>query len=419
MRIFSRRLLAFSLVALVGSQSTRVSVAQSTDQLFKQAVAGAERQEERLVELRHDIHRHPELSGEEERTAGLVAERLTELGFDVRTGVGGHGVVGILEGGRPGPMVAFRADMDAVLSNDPDPVEYRSVLPGVRHICGHDVHTAIGVGLAEAFASIRDELAGSVMLLFQPAEERGIGANAMLGDGVFDRHSPDAIYAFHTAPFNTGEVATVAGGMMAGRARLSVALRGRGDVAAAVSSVRAAVERVGTFRSNNPAQQAPKGFIMVQLFPDRGVQEPTGEAVVRGQIMTAGPADRDRAQKAVTAAIEALDLDGISVEIDYDKRFLDGVTNDTTLVERSNAAIASMAPDVTVHEVTGIVPFFSEDFGSFQERAPGVMYFIGVNNPEAGTVGMPHSPGYVADDSAILVGVRVMVAAMLDRLAGQ
>jgi metal-dependent amidase/aminoacylase/carboxypeptidase family protein len=176
------------------------------------------------------------------------------------------------------------------------------------------------------------------------------------------------------------------------------------------------VQGVGTFAANNPAQQAPQGFIMVQLFPDRGQQASSREAVVQGQIMTAGPADRDRARASVLEAIEGLDFSGVTIETEYDTRFLDGVTNDSTLVEESNAAISALAPDVTVHEVTGIVPFFSEDFGSFQALVPGVMYFIGVNNPQTGTVGMPHNPGYVADDAAILVGVRVMLSAMLTNL---
>ena len=114
-----------------------------------------------LIEIRHDFHRHPEVSGSEERTSGVVAARLNELGFQVRTGVGGYGVVGRLDGGRPGPIVAFRADMDAVPSNPADPVEFRSETKGVRHICGHDIHTTVGLALAEGFAAIRDDLAGS------------------------------------------------------------------------------------------------------------------------------------------------------------------------------------------------------------------------------------------------------------------
>lgn len=305
--------------------------------------------------------------------------------------------------------------MDAVRSAAEDPVAYRSLTPGVRHICGHDVHTTIGIGLAEGFASIRDDLAGTVMLLFQPAEERGTGANAMLDDGVFDTVKPDAIFSLHTAPYEVGEIATVAGGMMAGRASVSVAIRGSGDLAAASARVRAALQSVGTLPPQRAGQVAPKGFIMVQLFPGGPVGT---EAVVRGQVMTAGPEDRARAKTAVMAALASLDLPGITIETTYDDRFMEGVTNDAALVERANAGIRALYPEVGIRTVGGAVPAFSEDFGSFQALVPGVMYFLGVSNAEAGTVGMPHSPDYVADDAAILVGTRAMLAAMLERLGG-
>ena len=409
-------LLAAYLAALLAAPIAGAQ-APSADRprLYETMVRHVEALEDALIAFRHDLHRHPELSGAEARTAGRVADRLAELGFEVRTDVGGHGVVGVLQGGRPGPVVAFRADMDAVRSSDPDPVPYRSVVPGIRHICGHDVHTTIGIGLAEAFAAARDDLAGTVVLLFQPAEERGIGANAMLADGAFDAVTPDAIFAVHTAPYEVGTVATVAGGMMAGRASVAVTLRGTGDLAGAVEAVRQALSDVGTLSPNQAGQVAPPGFILVQLFGGAAGADASGEAVVRGQVMTAGPEDRARAKSAVTDALAALDLPGVALDVAYDERFMEGVTNDAALVALANDGIRALAPDVEIATVRGAVPVFSEDFGSFQARVPGVMYFLGVSNPEAGTVGMPHSPNYVADDAAILVGTRAMLAAMLAR----
>jgi metal-dependent amidase/aminoacylase/carboxypeptidase family protein len=146
-----------------------------------------------LIAFRRDLHQHPELSGEEVRTAELVAERLRRLGLEVQTGVGGHGVVGLLQGGRPGPVVAFRADMDAVPSADPDPVAFASLRSGVRHICGHDIHTTLGLALATGFAAVRRDLPGSVLFIFQPAEERATGARAMLTDGVFRLGRPAVV----------------------------------------------------------------------------------------------------------------------------------------------------------------------------------------------------------------------------------
>lgn len=166
------------------------------------------------TDVRRDLHRNPELSGQEVRTAKVVADRLRQLGLDVRTGVGGHGVVGILTGGRPGPLVAYRADMDAVRSAAPDPVEFRSVVPGVRHICGHDVHVTIGLALASALSHVRADLPGRVMFVFQPAEERATGAKAMLDAGLFAREKPAAIFGLHAAPFDAGRLSSKAGLMM-------------------------------------------------------------------------------------------------------------------------------------------------------------------------------------------------------------
>lgn len=167
-----------------------------------------------LVDLRRDLHRHPELSGQESRTAEVIAGAFRALGLDVTTGVGGHGVVGLLRGGRPGPLVAYRADMDAVRSTAPDPVEFASVVPGVRHICGHDLHMTVAIGLARALAAVRDDLAGRVVFVFQPAEERATGARAMLDAGLFDRERPAVIFGLHTAPFASGLISSTAGRMM-------------------------------------------------------------------------------------------------------------------------------------------------------------------------------------------------------------
>jgi metal-dependent amidase/aminoacylase/carboxypeptidase family protein len=145
-----------ALAVLVGGQSAGAS-------LQSRIAAHVDTETAALVAIRRDLHRHPELSGEEKRTAGIVAARLKALGLQVRTGIGGHGVVGILTGGRPGTLVAYRADMDAVRSPEPDPVEFKSLIDGVRHICGHDVHVAIGLGLASALASVRADLPGRVM----------------------------------------------------------------------------------------------------------------------------------------------------------------------------------------------------------------------------------------------------------------
>lgn len=166
------------------------------------------------IAIRRDLHQHPELSGQEVRTAKIVADALRKLGLEVRTGIGGHGVVGILNGGRPGPLVAYRADMDAVRSNAPDPAAFPSTTPGVRHICGHDLHVTIGLALASALTREKANLPGRVMFIFQPSEENATGARAMLNAGLFGQDKPAAIFGLHTAPMDVGQITSKPGLMM-------------------------------------------------------------------------------------------------------------------------------------------------------------------------------------------------------------
>ena len=203
------RLLPLPIVlALVGA------TAPQTSDLQGRVSDRVRAQEQELIALRREIHRHPELSGREAQTSALIETRLRAIGLDVRSNIGGHGVVGILKGGRPGPLVAYRADMDAVSSTLPDPAPFKSEVSGVRHICGHDVHVAMGVGLASALAAVRADLPGQVMFIFQPAEERATGAKAMLDAGLFAKDKPAAIFGLHSAPIEVGTVMSKAGLMM-------------------------------------------------------------------------------------------------------------------------------------------------------------------------------------------------------------
>jgi metal-dependent amidase/aminoacylase/carboxypeptidase family protein len=282
--------------------------------LFADVERALVRQRDAIVALRQDLHTHPELSGQEQRTAGLVAERLRALGLEVRSDVGGHGVIARLSGADPGRTIGFRADMDAFASSAPDPYSPPSTAPGVRHICGHDVHTAVAIATAEAMASVRSQLAGTVVFVFQPAEETARGARAMLDDGALAAASLDAIFAFHTAPMPLGSIGTKSGVLLGAN--------------------------------------------------------------------TVAP----------------------------------GATNDRALELRSRGVIRAVVGSEQLVVTTTVVPGFSEDFGHFQAVAPGVMFWLGVSNPERGTVGAPHSPDYVADDAAIHVGARAASALLLAEL---
>jgi metal-dependent amidase/aminoacylase/carboxypeptidase family protein len=371
------------------------------------------RQRERaLVAIRHDIHQHPELSGEEARTAGIVADHLRELGFEVRTGVGGHGVVGLLRGSRAGPVVAFRADLDAAPSGDTDPAPYRSLTPGVRHICGHDIHTTIGLALAAAFAPLKSELPGSVLLIFQPAEERATGARAMLADSVFALARPVAIYALHTAPLQVGMIGSEPGPLLAGRDEVTVTLTGPAARAAA-DSVISLLRRTGTITPQEARGSVPRDFVMTEIQPPMLLGD---SVVVRATLSIADPDARERAQAAMIAGVNRLQSGGLRTRMAYNAQQIAGVTNDFWLTERGEDRIRAVLGDGALTRVGVVSPLFSEDFGSFQERVPGVMFLLGVSNASRGWVGMPHSPAYMADDGAIVIGARAMAAVILGRM---
>src|SRR5262249_33123207 len=179
---------------------------QSRDQQIK---AAAEALRPKLVEQRRDFHMHPELSNREERTSRIVAERLRALGLDeVKTGVARYGVVALLKGSKPGPVVAVRADMDALPIQETIDVPYKSQVPGVKHACGHDAHTTIEIGVAEVLSKMRDQISGSIKFVFQPAEEGAPsgeegGASLMVKEGALDNPRPLAIFGLHTSGFAT------------------------------------------------------------------------------------------------------------------------------------------------------------------------------------------------------------------------
>jgi metal-dependent amidase/aminoacylase/carboxypeptidase family protein len=372
-------------------------------------------QKKELLEIRRGIHRHPEASGEEKRTARVVADYLESVGFEVRRGLGGHGIVAMLAGAGSGPVIAFRADMDAVRSAADDPVEFRSEVVGVNHICGHDIHTAVGLALAAGFSGIRDRFAGSVMLVFQPAEETASGARAMLNDGAFAKVQPAAILAYHTAPYEVGQVAGTPGTLLPGRDAVRVEIRGEGDLRAVANNVREALSGCATSGSNEPSRPVGEAFVRV----DGARAAKDGDAwIVHATLTTASREASSKARGQIEAALASFERDGLTLDLNYDERFVAGADNDPELVERADAAMKTVLGEDAVLRVPSVFTQFSEDFGSFQEQAPGAMYFLGVSNNAKGWVGMPHTPTYVADEEAIFVGARAMAAVILDLLGG-
>ena len=396
--------------ALAGAEA---AAGQEADGRLAHMTTALEEAREDLIEVRRDIHRHPEASGQEERTAALVADRLRALGLEVETGVGGHGVVGVLRGGQPGPVVAYRADMDAVRDNSPDPVPFRSELPGVRHICGHDIHTTVALGVAVALSAVRDELPGTVKFVFQPAEENIQGAKAMIEDGVLEDPAPSAIFAVHTAPLEVGQIGSVEGLGLPGLDAIRIRVSGgddSGDTAQAAARLISGVSTVGP-----PGSPEPEGddFIWANA---RARRDPQGDGyVVSGSVKASGDEQYASAKRQIKEGLKLLVPQGTTYKLEYQDRVLPDMVNDVGLVRDSYEPLRLVLGEANLIP-SGSTPYFGEDFAFYQQVIPGAMYWLGVSNSERGTVGMPHSPEYVADEESIMVGSKAMAAVLLDYL---
>ena len=395
----------FVAAAFAKSRSASAALATVTNALNKN--------EQSLIAFRRDVHQHPELAGQEVRTAKAVADRMRAAGLDVRTNVGGHGVVAVLEGARPGPVVAYRADMDAIPTTGPDPVEFKSKDESVRHGCGHDIHTTIAVGMAEALAAAREELSGTVVFIFQPSEENGEGAVATIEDGALENPKPEAIFGVHCAPLEKGVIGSKPGMLLGGLDIVQVRLTGDGDHDVASEAVASVLSGINTVSMGVPQLQGETDFTMSGIFQAGPAEDGNGTMLV-GMVRCSSDERHEDARASIEEQVAAISTDGVTIELEYAKYMIPPTMNDADLVARGNAVITEVAGADALHEVDGVTPFFSEDFSQFQQHIPGALYYLGVSNAAKGIVGLPHSPMFAADEEAIVFGARTMSAILLD-----
>lgn len=391
----------------------------------------AQKIREELQAIRRDIHHHPETGMTEQRTAGLVAGYLRNLGLDVRTGVGGTGVTGTLVTRSDAPTVALRADMDALPLQDRKQVTYASGQKGIAHACGHDGHVAMLLGAAKLLSEMADRLDGNVRFLFQPAEEKPPGgALAMIADGALEHPSPEMIFALHLNPsVPQGRVMVKSGYATISSAGFSLTMIGKGghvafphkavDPVVMASQCVAAAQNIIT-RRTDPVEPVILAFGTIHggtannIIPD--------EVTLTGTLRTLRPEDRDRLVALLEETAHGVArINGgtcrLSVKMEYPS-----VYNDPALT----AVLQSAAGNV-IGEGNVIVeerPFMGgEDMAYFQQRIPGVLWFLGTANPEKGFVHSLHSPLFDFDDGSILplgasIHVQTVVEAFRKRKTG-
>jgi amidohydrolase len=388
-----------------------------------------------VVVWRRDFHQHPELGNQETRTAKVIADELRKLGYDVKTGVAGTGVIGVLKGGRPGPVVALRSDMDGLPVTEQVDLPFKSTAKaewngqqvGVMHACGHDNHMAIQLGAAAVFAKLRDRIPGTIKLIFQPAEEGPGGAEPMIKAGALANPNVDAIFGLHVFPFPAGSITYRAGPLMASADSFVIKVRGRqthgaipwGGVDPIVvgSQIVLALQTIVS-RSVN-ITEAPavvtigriSGGNRSNIIPDELELEGTVRAFDEGVRKSI----HDRIRSIAANISESA---GATATVEFGLGY--PVTrNDPALTERMAPTLRRVAgaDNVKVGPLTGT----AEDFSYFQQQVPGMFIFLGVTprDQDHTKAAINHSPLFFADESALPVGVRLMTNLALDYLHGK
>ncbi|HXW10765.1 MAG TPA: amidohydrolase [Steroidobacteraceae bacterium] len=391
---------------------------------------------------RRDFHQNPELSNREVRTSKVVAEQLRTLGFEVRTGIAHTGVVGILRGAKPGPTIALRADMDALPVTEQVDVpfksvataEYRGEKVGVMHACGHDAHTAILLGVARILGDMRNALPGTVVFVFQPAEEgapdgeRG-GASLMLDEGLFAAAKPEAMFGLHVfSTLNVGQVGYRTGPLMAASDRFRIVVRGRqthgarpwGGVDPIVTAAQVVTGLQTIVARQVDIAQYPavvsvgaiKGGIRNNIIPD--------SVEMVGTFRTFDPAVREQVIERIRRiATDTATAAGATAEFELGPDPNPVVVNDPSLTARAVTTLER----VTGKDQVAVMPYLtvSEDFAYYGQQVPSFFYFVGSTpqGQDPATAPNNHSPRFFLDEAALPIGVRTLTALALDYLEGR
>jgi amidohydrolase len=392
--------------------------------------ADIEAMKERLVETRRDFHRNPELSNKEERTGRVIAERLRALGFDeVKTGVAGHGVVGVLKGGKPGPVVAWRTDMDALpIDESTFDVPYRSQNKGVKHACGHDAHMTVALGLAELLVKHKAELPGTVKLIFQPAEEgvsdaEQFGAALMIQEGALENPRPQAIFAFHVSPMvEAGKIGYAKGPLLASADSLDITIRGAKAHAAfphegkdALVGAAQCINMLQTIHSRRISTMEPSVLTIGTIHGGDRSNVVADTVKLEGTLRTFNEQTREAYRTYVKQTLAGCtEMFGGNFELAWIQPSYPVTVNPPALIE---ATLPSIEKAVGKGNAVEVAPQMGgEDFSLFQREIPGAMFWLGVRNEARGITGGLHTTEFDIDEEALPVGVKVAATILWDYL---
>lgn len=402
--------------------------AQSLDSVIAKEVSAME---QKLIDTRRELHMHPELSNQESRTGKFIAERLRALGFDeVKTNVAGNGVIGIIKGGKPGPVVAWRTDIDALPIDESDfNVSYRSTNKGVKHACGHDAHMTVALGVAEVFSRIKKEIPGTVKFIFQPAEEgvsnaEFFGAALMIKEGALQNPRPKAIFAFHVSPMlEAGRIGYASGPFLASADSVNITIKGKKAHAAfpqdgsdALVTAAHCVNMLQTIHSRRISTMDPSVLTIGTISGGDRLNVVADSVKMEGTLRTFSEATREAYRTYVKQTLQGCTgISGGAFELEWMQPSYPVTTNPADLLA---ATLPSVRRIVGVDGAKQMAPQMAgEDFSFFQKEIPGVMFWLGVGNEARGIKSGLHTADFDIDEAALPVGVKTAAAILLDYLS--
>ena len=373
--------------------------------------------------LRRDFHMHPELGFREKRTSEIIARELTDLGLEVHSGIAETGVVALLKGGKPGPVLLIRADMDALPLQEETNAEYASIVPGVMHACGHDGHSAILLSVAKILRTHQGEMPGVVKFVFQPAEEGLGGAERMLIDGVLKNPVPDftlALHLWNDKP--VGWIGISQGASMAGAEIFKIKIRGKGGHGAAphlaVDPILASAQIINAMQSITSRNIPPLKSAVVSVCTINGGEAFNiipQEVLLAGTIRTFDLEVRDKVLERFEVIVYGMaETMGCQAEIELN-RLTPAVINNSGITDRIIKIAHTLYPSADV-ENNNYITMGSEDMAFMMELVPGCFFFIGSANSEKKLDASHHHPLFDFDEEALPQAVAIMTASAMDLL---
>jgi amidohydrolase len=410
-------MLLFLLATSLGGQPIEQKIASAAESL-----------RESLIAQRRDFHRNPELSNREFRTAKAVAGKLRALGFDeVRTGVAKTGVVAILKGGKPGPVVAWRADMDALPVTSNLNVPYKSANNGVHHACGHDAHTAIALAVAEILSKLRAEIPGTVKFLFQPAEEmpppgEDGGASLMVREGALANPKPGAIFGLHVmSTLPSGTIGVASGPALASADAFDITIKGKQVHGASphlgVDAVVVGAECVLALQAIRSRRIDPMEPIVLSVGSFHGGNRfniITGEVKMEGTVRTFNEQVREKVRTMMRQTLSGCtSQQGATFELSFREPAYPVTVNPPALVEESLPLMRRVEGGRVqmVKPITG-----AEDFSYYQREIPGFFWFLGAGSEKLGITAAHHTPDFNIDEAILVPGARLAASQLVDWL---